>query len=213
MTGKFIVIEGLEGAGKTTAVNTVARILNQYNICDLQFTREPGGTPIAEALRNLIKNGLDDEPLTDKAELLMLYAARIQLIDNVIKPALNAGKWVIGDRHDLSTQAYQGGGRQLDKVFIATLKEQVLGNFKPDLTLYLDIEPQIGLMRARARGELDRIEQQSFPFFERIRQRYLELANQDETIFTIDASKSINQVTMQIEQILTTWLTQQVTNV
>ena len=213
MTGKFIVIEGLEGAGKTTAVNTVARILNQYNICDLQFTREPGGTPIAEALRNLIKNGLDDEPLTDKAELLMLYAARIQLIDNVIKPALNAGKWVIGDRHDLSTQAYQGGGRQLDKVFIATLKEQVLGNFKPDLTLYLDIEPQIGLMRARERGELDRIEQQSLPFFERIRQRYLELANQDETIFTIDASKSINQVTMQIEQILTTWLTQQVTNV
>ncbi len=213
MTGKFIVIEGLEGAGKTTAVNTVARILNQYHICDLQFTREPGGTPIAEALRNLIKNGLDDEPLTDKAELLMLYAARIQLIDNVIKPALNAGKWVIGDRHDLSTQAYQGGGRQLDKVFIATLKEQVLGNFKPDLTLYLDIEPQIGLMRARARGELDRIEQQSLPFFERIRQRYLELANQDETIFTIDASKSINQVTMQIEQILTTWLTQQVTNV
>ena len=213
MTGKFIVIEGLEGAGKTTAVNTVARILNQYHICDLQFTREPGGTPIAEALRNLIKNGLDDEPLTDKAELLMLYAARIQLIDNVIKPALNAGKWVIGDRHDLSTQAYQGGGRQLDKVFIATLKEQVLGNFKPDLTLYLDIEPQIGLMRARERGELDRIEQQSLPFFERIRQRYLELANQDETIFTIDASKSINQVTMQIEQILTTWLTQQVTNV
>jgi thymidylate kinase len=213
MTGKFIVIEGLEGAGKTTAVNTVARILNQYNICDLQFTREPGGTPIAEALRNLIKNGLDDEPLTDKAELLMLYAARIQLIDNVIKPALNAGKWVIGDRHDLSTQAYQGGGRQLDKVFIATLKEQVLGNFKPDLTLYLDIEPQIGLMRARERGELDRIEQQSLPFFERIRQRYLELANQDETIFTIDASKSISQVTMQIEQILTTWLTQQVTNV
>ena len=213
MTGKFIVIEGLEGAGKTTAVNTVARILNQYYICDLQFTREPGGTPIAEALRNLIKNGLDDEPLTDKAELLMLYAARIQLIDNVIKPALNAGKWVIGDRHDLSTQAYQGGGRQLDKVFIATLKEQVLGNFKPDLTLYLDIEPQIGLMRARERGELDRIEQQSLPFFERIRQRYLELANQDETIFTIDASKSISQVTMQIEQILTTWLTQQVTNV
>ncbi|WP_334326258.1 dTMP kinase [Gilliamella apicola] len=213
MIGKFIVIEGLEGAGKTTAINTVARILNQYHICDLQFTREPGGTPIAEALRNLIKNGLDDEPLTDKAELLMLYAARIQLIDNVIKPALNAGKWVIGDRHDLSTQAYQGGGRQLDKVFIATLKEQVLGNFKPDLTLYLDIEPQIGLMRARERGELDRIEQQSLPFFERIRQRYLELANQDETIFTIDASKSISQVTMQIEQILTTWLTQQVTNV
>ncbi|NUF28080.1 dTMP kinase [Gilliamella bombicola] len=210
MTGKFIVIEGLEGAGKTTAINTVARILNQHNIDDLQFTREPGGTPIAEALRHIIKNGLDNEPLTDKAELLMLYAARIQLIDNVIKPALKAGKWVIGDRHDLSTQAYQGGGRQLDKTFMVTLKEQVLGNFKPDLTLYLDIDPEIGLMRARTRGELDRIEQQSLPFFERVRQCYLEIAKQDRTIITIDAGKSIDDVTKQIEQILTKWLTKQV---
>lgn len=210
MTGKFIVIEGLEGAGKTTAINTVARILNQHNIGDLQFTREPGGTAIAEALRNIIKNGLDNDPLTDKAELLMLYAARIQLIDNVIRPALKAGKWVIGDRHDLSTQAYQGGGRQLDKVFMLTLKKQVLGDFKPDLTLYLDIEPEIGLMRARSRGKLDRIEQQSLPFFERIRQCYLELAEQDKTIITVDAGKSIDNVNGQIEQILTTWLTKQV---
>jgi dTMP kinase len=210
MTGKFIVIEGLEGAGKTTAINTVAQILNKHNIYDLRFTREPGGTPIAEALRNMIKNGLDHEPLTDKAELLMLYAARIQLIDNAIKPALEVGKWVIGDRHDLSTQAYQGGGRQLDQVFIETLKEQVLGNFKPDLTLYLDVDPEVGLIRARSRGELDRIEQQSLPFFKRIRQRYLELAKQDEAIITIDATKPINMVTEQIEQILTLWLSTQV---
>lgn len=212
MTGKFIVIEGLEGAGKTTAINTVARILNQHNIRDLQFTREPGGTPIAEALRNIIKNGLDNEPLTDKAELLMLYAARIQLIDNVIKPALKAGKWVIGDRHDLSTQAYQGGGRQLDKVFINTLKEQVLGDFKPDLTLYLDIDPEIGLIRAKSRGELDRIEQQSLPFFKRIRQCYQQLAKQDHTIITINAEQPIENVIEQIEQILTTWLSKQVNN-
>ena len=91
MTGKFIVIEGLEGAGKTTAIDTVAHILSQHNVGDIQFTREPGGTPIAEALRNIIKNGLDNEPLTDKAELLMLYTARIQLIENVIKPALKLG--------------------------------------------------------------------------------------------------------------------------
>ncbi|MBI0154359.1 dTMP kinase [Gilliamella sp. W8128] len=206
MTGKFIVIEGLEGAGKTTAINTVARILKQHHICDLQFTREPGGTPIAEALRNIIKNGLDNEPLTDKAELLMLYAARIQLVDNVIKPALKMGKWVIGDRHDLSTQAYQGGGRQIDQVFIETLQAQVLGNFKPDLTLYLDIAPELGLMRARSRGQLDRIEQQSLPFFERIRQRYLQLAERDNTIVTIDANKSIEEVTTQIETILNSWL-------
>ena len=206
MTGKFIVIEGLEGAGKTTAINTVARILKQHHIADLKFTREPGGTPIAEALRNIIKNGLDDEPLTDKAELLMLYAARIQLVDNVIKPALKMGKWVIGDRHDLSTQAYQGGGRQIDKVFIETLQAQVLGNFKPDLTLYLDIVPELGLMRAKSRGQLDRIEQQSLPFFERIRQRYLQLAERDNTIVTIDANKSIEEVTTQIETILNSWL-------
>ncbi|MBI0005474.1 MULTISPECIES: dTMP kinase [unclassified Gilliamella] len=206
MTGKFIVIEGLEGAGKTTAINTVARILKQHHIADLQFTREPGGTPIAEALRNIIKNGLDNEPLTDKAELLMLYAARIQLVDNVIKPALKMGKWVIGDRHDLSTQAYQGGGRQIDKVFIETLQAQVLGNFKPDLTLYLDIVPELGLMRAKSRGQLDRIEQQSLPFFERIRQRYLQLAERDNTIVTIDANKSIEEVTAQIETVLNSWL-------
>ena len=212
MTGKFIVIEGLEGAGKTTAINTVARVLNQHHICDLQFTREPGGTPIAEALRDIIKNGLQHEPLTDKAELLMLYAARIQLIENVIKPALNKSNWVIGDRHDLSTQAYQGGGRQLDRHFIETLKKQVLGDFKPDLTLYLDIDPEIGLMRAKSRGELDRIEQQSLAFFKRIRQRYLELANQDATIITIDAAQSIDAVTQQIEEILTKWLTRQVNN-
>jgi dTMP kinase len=207
MTGKFIVIEGLEGAGKTTAINTVARILNQHNIMDLQFTREPGGTPIAEALRNIIKNGLDNDPLTDKAELLMLYAARIQLVDNVIKPALKAGKWVIGDRHDLSTQAYQGGGRKVDSTFIETLQTQVLGNFKPDLTLYLDISPELGLMRAKSRGQLDRIEQQSLTFFARTRQRYLELAERDHTIITIDATKSIEDVTKQIETTLNSWLT------
>ena len=137
----------------------------------------------------------------------MLYAARIQLVENVIKPALKMGKWVIGDRHDLSTQAYQGGGRELDRIFIETLQTQVLGNFKPDLTLYLDISPELGLKRARSRGQLDRIEQQSLAFFERIRQRYLELADRDNTIVTIDAAKSIAEVTAQIESTLNSWLT------
>lgn len=210
MSGKFIVIEGLEGAGKTTAINTVARLLNQHHIHDLQFTREPGGTPIAEALRDIIKNGLNNEPLTDKAELLMFYAARIQLIDNVIKPALQADKWVIGDRHDLSTQAYQGGGRQLDTTFMTILREQVLGDFKPDLTLYMDIDPAIGLARAKMRGELDRIEQESLRFFQRIRKRYQELADKDHSIITIDAAKPIDEVTEQIEKALTVWLQKQV---
>ncbi|MBX4132174.1 dTMP kinase [Frischella sp. Ac48] len=206
MSGKFIVIEGLEGAGKTTAIKTVADVLKQNRIFDLVYTREPGGTPIAEALRNLIKNGLDNEPLTAKAELLMFYAARIQLIDNVIKPALSKNQWVIGDRHDLSTQAYQGGGRQLDNQFMTILRENVLDGFKPDLTLYMDIPPELGLKRALARGELDRIEQESLIFFDRVRNRYQELAQHDSSIITIDASQPLEQVTQMIRQTLKTWL-------
>lgn len=206
MSGKFIVIEGLEGAGKTTAIKTVADVLKQNRIFDLVYTREPGGTPIAEALRNLIKNGLDNEPLTAKAELLMFYAARIQLIDNVIKPALSKNQWVIGDRHDLSTQAYQGGGRQLDNQFLTILRENVLDGFKPDLTLYMDIPPELGLKRALARGELDRIEQESLIFFDRVRNRYQELAQHDSSIITIDASQPLEQVTQMIRQTLKTWL-------
>lgn len=98
---KFIVIEGLEGAGKTSAIQTVVNTLKEKNITNLVFTREPGGTPLAEKLRELIKQGIEGEKVTDKAELLMLYAARVQLVENVIKPALAEGKWVIGDRHDL----------------------------------------------------------------------------------------------------------------
>ena len=174
MAGKFIVIEGLEGAGKSTAHQCVVNTLKELGINDVVFTREPGGPPLAEKLRPLIKHETE-EPVTDKAELLMLYAARIQLVDNVIKPALAQGKWVVGDRHDMSSQAYQGGGRQLGAAFLTHLKQIVLGDFEPDLTLYLDIDPAVGLARARGRGELDRIEQQHLDFFHRTRARYLEL--------------------------------------
>lgn len=207
--GKFIVIEGLEGAGKTTAKETVVNVLHQHNIHDLVFTREPGGTPLAESLRTLIKDGAEDEVITDKAELLMIYAARIQLVENIIKPALASGKWVVGDRHDLSSQAYQGGGRGLDKNLMVALKSTVLGEFKPDLTLYLDLSPEIGLQRARQRGELDRIEKESLVFFERTRQRYLELAKQDDSIITINAEQTLENVTADIQRALTAWLAKQ----
>ena len=128
MQGKFIVIEGLEGAGKSTAMQTVVDTLKSLGVNDVVFTREPGGTPLAEKLRHLIKHEIE-EPVTDKAELLMLYAARIQLVENVIKPALAAGKIVLGDRHDMSSQAYQGGGRQFDQMLMANLKNMVLGDF------------------------------------------------------------------------------------
>ncbi|ATN00932.1 MULTISPECIES: dTMP kinase [Proteus] len=206
---KFIVIEGLEGAGKTSAIQTVVDTLKDKGITNLAFTREPGGTPLAEKLRELIKQGIEGEKVTDKAELLMLYAARVQLIENVIKPALADGKWVIGDRHDLSSQAYQGGGRGLDKDLMLSLRNTVLGDFRPDLTLYLDLDPAIGLARARARGELDRIEKESMNFFYRTRERYQALAKDDDSIITIDASQAIEKVQADIHQTLTAWLVQQ----
>ncbi|HDL6963109.1 TPA: dTMP kinase [Yersinia enterocolitica] len=207
MNSKFIVIEGLEGAGKTTARDTVVATLRAQGINDIVFTREPGGTPLAEKLRDLIKQGIDGEVLTDKAEVLMLYAARVQLVENVIKPALARGSWVVGDRHDLSSQAYQGGGRGIDINLMTSLRDTVLGEFRPDLTLYLDLPPIIGLARARARGELDRIEQESLAFFERTRERYLALAATDSSIKTIDASQPLEQVSESISRVLKQWLT------
>jgi dTMP kinase len=209
MKSNFIVIEGLEGAGKTTAREVVVNTLRERGIEDILFTREPGGTPLAEKLRDLIKHGIEGEKLTDKAEVLMLYAARVQLVENVIKPALARGTWVVGDRHDLSSQAYQGGGRGIDSRLMTSLRDTVLGDFRPDLTLYLDLSPVIGLQRARARGELDRIEQESMAFFERTRQRYLSLAAADARIKTIDASQSLEAVTESIRQTLIAWLEQQ----
>lgn len=209
MESKFIVIEGLEGAGKTTARDTVVDVLRQQGIQDIVFTREPGGTPLAEKLRDLVKQGVENEKLTDKAEVLMLYAARVQLVDNVIKPALARGAWVVGDRHDLSSQAYQGGGRGIDSRLMQSLRDTVLGDFKPDLTLYLDLPPAIGLERARSRGALDRIEQESLAFFERTRTRYLELAAQDASIITVDASQTLPEVTAAIRLALESWFAQQ----
>lgn len=211
MRSNYIVIEGLEGAGKTTAKNVVVETLEQLGIRDMVFTREPGGTQLAEKLRSLVLDirSVGDETITVKAEVLMFYAARVQLVETVIKPALAEGKWVIGDRHDLSTQAYQGGGRGVDQQMLATLRDAVLGDFRPDLTLYLDVTPEVGLKRARARGELDRIEQESFDFFNRTRARYLELAAQDASIRTIDATQPLDTVMSDIRTTITEWVKEQ----
>lgn len=204
MVGKFIVIEGLEGAGKSTVHQCVVDALKELGIDDVVFTREPGGTPLAEKLRHLIKHETE-EPVTDKAELLMLYAARIQLVENVIKPALAQGKWVVGDRHDMSSQAYQGGGRQLDQRLLQSLKETILGDFEPDLTLYLDIDPTVGLARARGRGELDRIEQQNLDFFHRTRARYLALVKDNPKAVIINAEQPVEQVKADIQSAVKNW--------
>ncbi|WP_434355404.1 dTMP kinase [Parasalinivibrio latis] len=204
---QFIVIEGLEGAGKSTAIKRVLDTLKANGIENVVTTREPGGTPLAEKMRSLVKEGHPDEPLTDMAELLLLYAARSQLVENVIKPALSEGKWVVGDRHDMSSQAYQGGGRGIDKTLMQNMRDMVLGDFKPALTLYMDIDPEIGLNRARARGELDRIEQMQLAFFQRTRTRYLEMAAEDDSVIVIDASRTIDEVGYSIQTALESWLT------
>lgn len=197
MPGKFIVIEGLEGAGKSSAVALVKSRIEAAGH-QLVCTREPGGTPMAEALRDCVKQQWQ-ETVTIEAELLLMYAARVQLLENVIRPALAKGQWVLGDRHDLSSRAYQGGGRQIDDSLIENLRTISLKGFTPDLTLYLDVDPVIGLERARGRGELDRIEQSGLAFFQRTRGKYLQLAATDTSIKVIDAMQPIEQVHEQIK--------------
>lgn len=192
MRGKFIVVEGLEGAGKSSVIaRIVAAVEAAGHICIT--TREPGGTPMAEAIRECVKQPWD-ETVAEETELMLMYAARRQLLVNRIFPALEAGQWVIGDRHDLSSQAYQGGGRELPQALLDSLSQLTLQGFTPDLTVYLDVEPATGLERARGRGELDRIEQAGLAFFERTRARYLALAEQADTIITVDAMQPMAQV-------------------
>ncbi len=198
--GCFIVIEGLEGAGKTTAIQTVQQWLQEQGHPLVQ-TREPGGTPLAEQIRTLVKS-VQQERVSPVTELLLMYAARAQLLDNVIRPALERGDWVLADRHDLSSRAYQGGGRQIPDEVLDPIRQLVLADLRPDLTLYLDIDPVIGLERARARGELDRIEQEQLGFFQRARAKYLAIASSEPNIVVIDAAKPLADVQQQLRQAL-----------
>lgn len=207
-TGKFLVIEGLEGAGKSTAINTVLSELASHNITTIT-TREPGGTAIGEVLRSIIKNPDYKNVLDDKAELLLLYSARIQLIEQVIKPALERGYWVLADRFELSSFAYQGGGRGINEEFIRTLSSFSLNGFKPDLTLYLDISPELGMERAGMRGTFDRIEQQSIEFFHRVHQGYLHAIAHDANVQVVDAGLPLDQVQAKIQQLVRTFIEQQ----
>lgn len=203
--GKFIVIEGLEGAGKSSAIKVIEQVLNENGISFIK-TREPGGTLLAEQLRTIVKSSDHREQLTEETELLLMYASRSQLLANVIHPALDEGKWVIGDRHDLSSRAYQGGGRQFNNNVMDAIANVTLKGFTPDLTLYLDLDPVIGLSRAEERGELDRIEVEKIDFFERVRAKYLEYANNDERILTIDAAQEMDKVHQDIYSAISNYL-------
>ena len=200
--GVFITLEGTEGSGKSTQLKTIEQYLQQHNRRYIKV-REPGGTPIAEEIRNLLKTPRNDDAMCDTTELLLMYAARAQLVNTVIKPAIEQGIDVICDRHDLSTVAYQGGGRGMDLSEIKAISKVVLGDFKPNLTILLDIDPIKGMQRANARGELDRFEQSKMDFFVRVRNTYLECAKQDpNTIKVVNGDDSIDNVSSHIRQLL-----------
>jgi len=208
LAGKFIVIEGLEGAGKSTAISYIAKWLALQNMPadHITYTREPGGTELAERMRDIVKMEVQGEDLEDKAELLLMYAARVQLVEHIIKPAQNNHHIVVGDRHNWSSLAYQGGGRGIDLQLIEDIKQVSLGNFKADFTLFLDIDPELGLSRARGRGELDRIERLAIDFFERTRQVFLKLTDAEQNAVKIDASKTPEVVEKAIFKQLDNWL-------
>ncbi|MFT4654116.1 MAG: dTMP kinase [Kangiellaceae bacterium] len=204
MKAAFVVIEGLEGAGKSTVINALEKFFTDLGhrvIC----TREPGGTPMAEAIRDCVKQTWENEIVTQETELLLMYAARSQLVHNVILPALASNTFVIGDRHDLSSVAYQGGGRKVPLENLQQLRQLTLGDFRPDFTLYLDIEPSVGLARAKGRGELDRIELAGLPFFERARQTYLEQVSLLDNAAIINAANSADKVKQDVLQALHSW--------
>jgi dTMP kinase len=197
--GRFIVVEGLEGAGKSTAINTIISALKLAGIEQVITTREPGGTKIAEVIRSVLKGEVCDEFIYCESELLLFYAARTQLINQVIIPKLEAGAWVIADRFELSTYAYQGAGRGVDINFINKLSKFCLKGFTPDLTIYLDILPELGIKRVENRGKKDRIEQESMSFFNKIRDYFIKEVEQSLSGVIIDAAQPLESVAKSVE--------------
>lgn len=201
MTGCFITLEGPEGAGKSTNREFLAERLRERGI-DVLLTREPGGTPLAERIRELLL-APSDEPMASDTELLLVFAARAQHLDQVIRPAMARGTVVLCDRFTDATYAYQGGGRGLAKQRIEQLENFVQGDLRPDLTLIFDLRVDIGLSRAAARGRLDRFEQEGLGFFEAVRNAYLERARQAPTRYqVIDAGQPLAAVQRDLQALL-----------
>ena len=199
--GCFITVEGIEGVGKTTNLAFIQGYLEERGI-EVVRTREPGGTPLAEAIRELLLTPRD-EPVADLTELLLMFAARAQHIEACIRPALKRGAWVLCDRFTDATYAYQGGGRGLDQSRIAQLENLVQGGLRPDLTILLDLSAREGMARARARSAPDRFESEAEAFFERVRHCYLQRAEKEpERFAVIDAAPPLQQVQADIRRTL-----------
>lgn len=199
--GKFITIEGTEGVGKSTNLTYVHEWLTNRGV-EVVVTREPGGTPLAEEIRTLLL-AKREEAVDETAELLLVFAARAQHLQQVIKPALARGAWVLCDRFTDATYAYQGGGRGLDVATIAQLEQLVQGNVRPDLTLVLDIDVELGLQRARQRAELDRFESEAVAFFERVRATYCALVEAAPARYAVvNAGQPLVAVQQDIDRVL-----------
>jgi dTMP kinase len=201
MQGKFITVEGIEGVGKSTNMDFIHQQLLTAGK-DVVVTREPGGTPLGEAIRGLLLDPVY-KGMDPVCELQLMFAARAEHLARVIRPALENGQWVLCDRFTDATYAYQGGGRGIDTGVIARLEDLVQGDFRPDLTLLLDVPVAVGLSRAGNRGALDRFEQEQVEFFARVRQAYLDLAESyPDRYRIIDASRPLTQVQARLEEIM-----------
>jgi dTMP kinase len=199
--GVFITLEGSEGAGKSTSLHYLQDLLNEAGIAHIT-TREPGGTGLGEEIRQILLHGRGQGMCAD-TELLLMFAARAEHIEQVIRPALAAGTWVLCDRFTDATYAYQGGGRGLPDERIAVLENWVQGNLRPDMTLLFDLPTDQGLQRAGNRSAPDRFERENRDFFERVRRHYLmRAASEPARIHVVDASRDIPQVQDQIRTIM-----------
>ncbi|MDH5517752.1 MAG: dTMP kinase [Gammaproteobacteria bacterium] len=198
---QFITLEGSEGVGKTTNLEYIKQLLGNKSI-EYIVTREPGGTELGEQLRDLLL-GHKHTGMADETELLMMFAARSEHLDKVIKPALEKGQWVLSDRFTDATYAYQGGGRGIEMQRIKILEDYVQGDCRPDLTLLLDAPVEVGSERAGKRSAPDRFEKEQSDFFNKVRSAYLQRASdQPDRIKVIDASLELEAVKRQIDQIM-----------
>jgi len=201
LPGRFISVEGSEGVGKSSNLDFIESLLQAAGKSVLR-TREPGGTPLGESLRGLLLQR-SEAPMHQDTELLLMFAARAQHLNQVIKPAMAAGQWVLCDRFTDATYAYQGGGRGIDPARIAILEAWVQGTLRPDHTLLLDMPVSQGLARAGARSEPDRFEEETLAFFERVRQVYLARAEADpQRIHVIDAAPDLQTVQGTLSKVL-----------
>lgn len=206
--GYFITVEGVEGVGKSTNIAFIQKTLVRKG-CDVVVTREPGGTPLAEEIREMVLQPRD-EVMASLTELLLVFAARAQHIEQVIKPALDRGAWVVCDRFTDATYAYQGGGRHLPIDQIQALEQLVQNHLRPDLTILLDVDAEVGLKRARSKGQVDRIEAEKIDFFSRVRDTYLSRASDDPGRFRIiDTERALEEVQADIDRVLSHFVQEQ----